>query len=68
MLFEIRKILDDKGRLTLSDAYGFPQGKSATTGCRKLLSLRDMGLVTFAVLDCDKRQRSLHFTHKAHQF
>jgi len=41
MLFELRKIFDDNGHLTVSDAYGLQQGTSATTGYRKLLSLWD---------------------------
>lgn len=62
MLFELRALWQERGALTVADAYDLAQGSSSITSYRRLVALKEKGLVDIAVMEDDRRKRTVKFT------
>lgn len=62
MLFELRALWQQRGSLTVADAYDLAKGSSSITSYRRLVSLKDKGLVDITVMEDDRRKRKVKFT------
>lgn len=62
MLFELRALWQQRGALTVADAYDLAMGSSSITSYRRLVSLKDKGLVDITVMEDDRRKRTVSFT------
>lgn len=65
MLFELRALWQQRGALTVADAYDLAQGSSSITSYRRLVALKDKGLLDIAVMEDDRRKRTVKFTSVA---
>lgn len=65
MLFELRALWENRGALTVADAYGLGGQTSPATAYRRLVALRDKGLVDITVMADDRRKRAVRFTPSA---
>lgn len=68
MLFELRARWQERGSLTVADAYDLAKGSSSITSYRRLVALKDKGLVDIAVMEDDRRKRTVRFTPVAEDF
>ena len=62
MLFELRALWEQRGALTVADAYDLGIGSPSITSYRRLVALKDKGLVDIAVMEADRRKRTVKFT------
>lgn len=67
MLFELRALWQKRGTLTVADAYDLAKGTSSITSYRRLVALKDKGLVDIAVMEDDRRKRTVKFTDVAEE-
>ena len=67
MLFELRELWEQRGTLTVADAYDLAKGSSSITSYRRLVALKDKGLVDIAVMEDDRRKRTVKFTPAAEE-
>ncbi len=67
MLFELRELWERRGTLTVADAYDLAKGTSSITSYRRLVALKDKGLVDITVMEDDRRKRKVHFTDTAEE-
>ena len=67
MLFELRALWEQRGALTVADAYDLGIGSSSITSYRRLVALKDKGLVDIAVMEDDRRKRTVKFTPTAEE-
>ncbi len=67
MLFELRALWERRGALTVADAYDLAKGSSSITSYRRLMALKDKGLVDVAVMEDDRRKRTVKFTPTAEE-
>lgn len=65
MLFELRARWQERGALTVADAYDLAHGSSSITSYRRLVALKDKGLLDIAVMEDDRRKRTVKFTQVA---
>ena len=62
MLFELRALWEQRGALSVADAYDLGAGSSSITSYRRLMALKEKGLVDIAVMEDDRRKRTVTFT------
>lgn len=67
MLFELRALWERRGALTVADAYDLAKGSSSITSYRRLMALKDKGLVDVAGMEDDRRKRTVKFTPTAEE-
>lgn len=67
MLFELRSLWERRGGLTVADAYDLGAGSSSITSYRRLVALKDKGLVDITVMESDRRKRKVEFTETAEE-
>lgn len=65
MLFELRALWEKRGALTVADAYDLGSGSSSITSYRRLVALKEKGLVDITVMETDRRKRRVNFTDAA---
>lgn len=67
MLFELRALWEQRGTLTVADAYDLAMGSSSITSYRRLVALKEKGLVDITVMEDDRRKRKVKFTDTAEE-
>lgn len=68
MLFQLRELWERQGFLLVSDVYGIFGHQSGSTSYRQLMALKNLGLVDIAIVEADRRKRSVTFTAQSELF
>ena len=59
MLFELRARWQERGALTVADAYDLAKGSSSITSYRRLIALKDKGLELHQLIESIGKSREL---------
>lgn len=67
LLFQLRELWEYVGVLSVSDVYDLVDEKSAATSYRRLMALKERGLVDVTIDEADRRKRAVTFTAAAEE-